>query len=786
MNDTDSLNNSVAVEDSPHKASNVGLPFRSVLVYASTIFIGAFLLFQVQLIISKYILPWFGGAPAVWTTCNLVFQVLLLAGYLYAHLLTSRMSLQVQVKTHLFLIGISFLMLAGLAFLWQSPITAGSGWKPLDASRPVWDIVILLCVSIGAPFFILATTSPLLQRWLSQSMGSSPYRLFALSNAGSLLGLLSYPFFIEPNVPLIRQAWIWSAGYVVYILLAALCAMFFWRVREHLTDPRDTPVPEPQQISDENQPSFGIHVLWLSLAACGCAMFLATTNMICQEIAVIPFLWVLPLSLYLITFIVCFDSSRWYTRGIFHPLYALTPLLFFLTKKSHVLPQVGGYCIAMVVVCMICHGELARLKPSNRYLTSFYLMVATGGAVGGIFVALIAPLIFPAFWEFQIALWACGALIMFVLFYDRNSWFHRGSFWPLLFLMAAAGVIIETCKVYIPSTPVTIYRIFAWGIWGLAAMPVLWIFFGYRLSPVRFRWTRAYAVVLLMLLGTTGVFQLRYQLQGSFSRFRSFFGAFRLEKNGSCLTLKHGTTTHGWQIQDGTWDKAAVGYYTTNTGIGVLLWNHPRLTQNGQGADLRVGVVGLGVGTMAAYGRTGDYFCFYEIDPAVRKMSLGDKPTFTYLKNSSADVQVVMGDARLSMEREAATGDLQKFDVIILDAFNSDSIPIHLMTREAMAIYLKHLRDQNSVVVFHISNRVLDLAPVLRGLAGEFNLSLVIADSFDQDTYSTWGLLSRSPTALKIEKLQRIAEQTVEGAPSVLWTDDNSNLFHVVKKDAWW
>lgn len=786
MTDPDSPNNAVTVKDSPRGASSNGQPLKGILVYASTIFVGAFLLFQVQLIISKYILPWFGGAPAVWTTCNLVFQVLLLAGYLYAHLLTSRMSLPVQVKTHLTLMAVSFLILAGLALLWPSPITAGSGWKPLDASRPVWDIVILLTISIGVPFFILATTSPLLQRWLSQARGGSPYRLFALSNAGSLLGLLSYPFIIEPNVPLIRQAWIWSAGYLVYILLAALCAMLFWRMRGHLTDPPSPPEIAALQTPNEIRPSLGVRVLWLSLAACGCAMFLATTNMICQEIAVIPFLWVLPLSLYLITFIVCFDSSRWYTRGLFHPLYAVAPLLFFLIKKSHVLPQVGGYCIAMVVVCMICHGELARLKPSNRHLTSFYLMVAAGGAVGGVFVALIAPLIFPAFWEFQIALWTCGALITIVLFRDRNSWFHSGPFWPLLFLMAATGGIIETFRVYIPSTPVSIYRIFAWGMWCLAAMPVIWIFFGFRASPVRFRWTRAYSMVFLALLGATSVFQLRYQVQGSFSRFRSFFGAFRLEKNISCLTLKHGTTTHGWQIQDGTWDKAAVGYYTTNTGIGMLLWNHPRLTQNGQGADLRVGVVGLGVGTMAAYGRTGDYFCFYEIDPAVEKMSLGIKPTFTYLKNSLARVEVVMGDARLSMEREAAMGELKKFDVIVLDAFNSDSIPIHLMSREAMAIYLKHLRDQDSVVVFHISNRVLDLTPVLRGLAKEFNLSLVIADSYDQSTYSTWGLLSRSTTALNIERLQRIARQTVEGAPSVLWTDDNSNLLRVVKKDAWW
>jgi len=773
-----------SVAEAPSVALSAGKPLKGILVYAFTIFTGAFLLFQVQLIISKYILPWFGGAPAVWTTCNLVFQILLLCGYLYAHFLSTRMTLSSQIKVHLCLLGFSILVLACLSFIWPSPVTAGPGWKPENASSPVWHIIVLLIVSIGLPFVILSTTSPLLQKWFSHTHNRSPYRLFALSNAGSLLGLLCYPFIIEPNLSLVRQEWIWSMVYVCYVLLAVLSAFMIRRIIKE-------PLPEPDKTANnpnlkESPPGPVIRMLWLLLAACGCAMFLATTNMICQEIAVIPFLWVLPLSLYLITFIICFESSRWYVRWIFHPLYAFTPLLFFMVTKSHVLPQVGGYCIAMAIVCMICHGELARLKPSNRYLTVFYLMVAVGGAVGGIFVALIAPIIFPAFWEFQIALWACGALLMAVLFYDRSSWFHRGPYWPLIVLMAASGVIIEACRVYAQSVPVSVYRAIVWGTWGLAAVPVIWILLGHRNSSIRFQWTRVYSMVFVAILGATMILQIYSQQKGAFSRFRSFFGAFRLEKSGAYLTLKHGSTNHGWQLQDGLWDKTATSYYTVNSGIGMFLWNHPRLTHYGQGADLRVGVVGLGVGTLAAYGRKGDYFCFYEIDPTVEALSRGAQPTFTYLKNSAANVQVVMGDARLSMEREAGKGDLKRFDVIILDAFNSDSIPIHLMTKEAMEIYLKHLRDQDSVVAFHISNRVLDLSPVLRGLAKEFNLSLLIVDSYDQETASTWGFLSPSPTALKIDKLQRLAQKTGEGASSVLWTDDNSNLFHVIKKNAWW
>ena len=786
MNGPESLMNTSSMSHLPGETTQPRQRLRDILPYAATILVGAFLLFQSQLIISKYILPWFGGAPAVWTTCNLVFQLLLLLGYLYAHLLSTRLPLAVQVRTHLYLIGLSLLMLAVLAFLWPSPITAGSNWKPQDTAQPVWNIVSLLTVSIGVPFFVLATTSPLLQRWFTQTQNHSPYRLFALSNAGSLLGLLSYPFIIEPNLSLFRQSWLWSAGYAVYVLLAALVALRMSRAGRLPTGVHDLQHIAAKASSEEIRPGAGIHFLWFSLSACGCAMYLATTNMICQEIAVIPFLWVLPLSLYLLTFIACFDSNRWYRRIVFNPLYAITPLLFFFTKKYDVLPQIGGYSLALFVICMICHGELARLKPSSRYLTHFYLMVACGGAAGGIFVALIAPLIFPAFWEFQVALWACGALLAIVLFRDRSSWFHRGHFWPIIFLMLTAGELIETCIYYFPAISHLVYRAVAWGIWGIAAIPVIWLIFKRRESPSRFRWTQAYALGILALMGAGSFMQLRYQTSGSFIRFRSFFGAFRIIKSGTCLTLKHGTTTHGWQYQDGTYDSSPTSYYTNNSGIGILLWDHPKRSLTGRDAEMRVGVVGLGTGTLAAYGRSGDYYCFYEIDPAVVRTSQGEHATFTYLNNSPANIKVVLGDARLSMERQAALGDLQKFDVLALDAFNSDSIPVHLMTKEAMQIYLKHLRNQDSVIAFHISNRVLDLVPVLRGLSKEFNMTLSMIYTEDQGTRAYWGLLSRSDAALKSWRLERVIEATREGSPSALWTDDNNNLFRLIRKGAWW
>jgi len=764
--------------------------FQSTLPYAVAIFLGAFLLFQVELIIAKYILPWFGGAPAVWTTCMLVFQVLLLAGYVYAHLLATRMRLSAQAVTHLCLMGFSVVLLAGLAFLWPSPITPGSNWKPVGSAEPVWHIVSLLTVSIGAPFFLLAATSPLLQSWFAQTRDRSPYRLFALSNLGSLLGLLSYPFMLEPHLTLNRQAWVWAAGYVVYSLITAACAAL--ALRGEPTTARRLASTSPKPVSEEARPGLVKYLMWFFLAACGCVMFLATTNMVCQEIAVIPFLWVLPLSLYLLTFIACFDSNWWYRRGIFHPLFFVSLVLVLITQKAPVLPQIGSYSLALFVVCMICHGELARLKPASRYLTSFYLMIAGGGAAGGVFVALIAPNIFPAFWEFQFAIFGCGILLALVLFRDRDSWFYRGSPWLACIMVLGVAAAIETSRLLFPDFALLQkLRVYYLVFLGAAGLLAVWSALKPDKFQRRFRLSQAYALGVLALMGIACVMQVQYPLKGVYARFRSFFGAFRIEQNGSNLVLLHGRALHGWQIRDGVRDPTPTAYYATNTGIGIMLWNHPkrRLSLSVPESDLRVGVIGLGAGTLAAYGRPGDYYCFYEIDPAIARIAQGPQAIFTFLKNSAAIVEVVLGDGRLSLERQAVQGNLRKYDVLILDAFSSDSIPVHLLTREAMQLYLSHLRGPDSVVAFHISNRILDLRPVLRGLSREFNLALIIVHSRTGKVTAgtTWGLLSRNPQVFEIPELRSAAAAyRKSGDSTVLWTDDYSNLLDLVQKNAWW
>lgn len=764
---------------------------REVWPFAVVIVLSAFLLFQVQLIIGKYILPWFGGTPSVWTTCMLVFQVLLLLGYIYSHLLAGRLPMRFQARLHLSLLGLSVLIMIILAFVWSSPITPGPSWKPSGKGDPIMSIVTLLTVAVGLPFFLLATTSPLLQDWVARTTERSPYRLFALSNLGSLLGLLSYPFLLEPALTLQQQARLWSWGYGAYAALGAVCVVLVLRRNDGESGRLAADSAAP--VSEQAGPGMALHLIWMLLAACGCVMFLATTNMLCQEIAVIPFLWVLPLSLYLITFIASFASSRWYRRGLFHPLYAVSAVLLLLAQRNKVMPQIICFSLALLVVGMICHGELARLKPASRHLTGFYLMIALGGAVGGVAVAVIAPHLFSGFWEFQAAFIGCGVLLFGALLRDRDSWLRRGPRWVPAALVAGVAVAVAgggwlrpALYSYLPGERYLMLILLG------AGLPAAWAAIGPGRTARSVRWTQAYCVGVIALIGVALGVQMHAEIKGSFYRFRSFFGSFRVERQDKALILRHGETMHGWQIRDGVHDPTPTAYYATNTGIGALLWYHPkRQAVTGEAQYLRVGIVGLGTGTLAAYGRANDYYCFYEIDPAIAWISHGPQALFTYLKNSAARVEVVMGDGRLSLEREAAGGKLQKFDVLVLDAFSSDSIPVHLLTREAMELYLRHLRDEDSVVAFHISNRILDLSPILKGLAKEFNLTLKLFNTVGKGpiTASTrWGLLSRNPDAFqKNPKLaSRSAPPSSKGHLSILWTDDFSNLFQIIEPQAWW
>jgi tetratricopeptide (TPR) repeat protein len=736
-----------------------------MLVYAVTIFTGAFLLFQVQPLIGKYILPWFGGGPGVWTTCMLFFQVLLLGGYAYAHFSSRWLKPRRQAIVHLALLA------AALALL---PITPNDVWKPQGAGNPTLQILALLAVSIGLPYFVLSATGPLVQQWFSRSKpGVSPYRLYALSNVGSLLALVSYPLYFETHFTRHTQAGLWAWGLAVYAVACGFCAVRIWKAEGHSLEfkvlslkskvqgreavvqsqesedgkygrgdetdgieasihpgaPRIThhessipslhqPIPPPISAIDR--------LLWLLLPACASVLLLATTNKICQDVAVIPFLWVLPLALYLLSFIICFDSPRWYKRLPFGLALgaALGGVCWVLFQQNQ---AIAGFVAALFVSCMVCHGELYRLKPDPRHLTGYYLMIAAGGALGGLFVAVIAPLIFTDYFELHWGLLLCGLLFLVVCLRNR-----RPS--PL------------------DSRPSALSKLRwpAWALWavGVAALSIA-------------LWAQAHRFANVTV-----------------SRLRNFYGVLTLSKhytreaNTPYFQLTHGRTEHGMQFLDPVRAAWPTAYYNEGSGVGRALSALPA-------GSRRIGLIGLGAGTLAAYGRAGDYLRFYEINPDV--VQLASSP-FTYLAHCKGKVDVVLGDARLSLEREAP----QNFDLLVLDAFNSDAIPVHLLTEEAFAVYERHIQT-NGIIAFHISNGHLNLEPVVMNLARRFNYEVAVIEygpPRDQwwNQLSTWALLSRNDGLINspgVRESARPAQADVGTVP--LWTDDFASLFQIIR-----
>jgi len=792
-----------------------------VLFYALTIFCSAFLLFEVQPLIGKFVLPWFGGTPAVWTTCMLFFQVLLLLGYGYAHLLIRHLSPRTQRAAHLTVLFVSFWLLVVLEVFWKSPILPSASWKPQNSGYPTWKVIQLLTVSVGLPFWILSATGPLLQGWFSRAHpGASPYRLYALSNLGSLLALVSYPFLVEPAFSLKMQALVWSWGYITFTVLCAYCALLAARPQiaetelsgrratsagERNRDPAGLSSLAAPHLPEPDHPGWSTCALWLGLPACASVMLLATTNQICQEVAVIPFLWILPLCLYLLSFVLCFENDRWYSRRLF--MLALLPAVgmacVVLYKGVHVkIPlQILIYSFALFVCCMFCHGELAGLKPASRYLTSFYLTVATGGASGGIFVGLVAPHLFNGYWELHLGLWLTCFLALVILVCDKDSWVYRRHPWPagialLSTFVLASSVLDED----FPDSLIGAVKnvLHAWQT-GLVAFAVIVLMGIERSGRLRLNRSRPWFAVscLLSTLGTLGfVFHSHAKdyLEGSVTVLRNFYGVLVVveedpeEPKGHLYRLRHGRTTHGLQFQTEDKRYLPTSYYGLNSGIGLALFQHPRrLAMVGaRERNLRIGVVGLGVGTIAAYARAGDYLRYYEINPNVVGLSLGANSYFTYLKHCPGKVDVILGDARISMESELERNGPQGFDLLAIDAFNSDAIPVHLLTQQAMAVYLKHLRAPDGIVAIHISNRYLDLRPVVWGLADHFDLASAYIDSSavgDLAWGSSWMLLAQNPKILQQPEIAKATTpRNVNDYRSRLWTDDYSNLFQILKK----
>ncbi|MBN1443219.1 MAG: fused MFS/spermidine synthase [Planctomycetes bacterium] len=797
---------------------------------AVTIFLSAFLLFQVQPVISKAILPWFGGSPSVWTTALLFFQTLLLLGYSYAHILVRWLEPRRATVLHLSLLVIAFALL---------PITPSEGWKPEDGSHPTLRILVLLLAHVGLPYFLLSATAPLVQVWYDRHHEGArpPYRLYALSNAGSLLALLSYPFIVEPALTIDAQGFTWSMLFGGFALVSGGLALVAgsWglfpdpaagtlaaRDSDSDSDPAagaaadaapaagadtdsvsdaaadadadwaafvaadadadaaadadaDTGAdaatdahaaaaaaaapaggpasagPAPSSLAASDRVSLWRVSLWVFLPAVASMLLLAFTNHVCQDVAVVPFLWVLPLSLYLLSFIICFDREAWYRRRIF-PLLALLAIaglsalqLDEKTEKilkllglkwkvpdlsNNVILEASLYLGILFLVCIACHGELVRIKPPARRLTSFYLAIAAGGAIGGAFVAVVCPLIFDSYFETRLGLMAGAVLGAAILIEDaRRTWLSsRGR---------RARRRWAQVMLFVPLTALT-----------------------------------------ASALAVTAAAQFQEDPTKYIHVARSFYGVLKVKEAGEGdidehrRSLYHGRILHGVQLLDPAHESTPTSYYNAASGIGLAILNCPRL------GPLRLGAVGLGAGTLAAYGEKGDTIRFYEINPQVVEIN---RRFFTFIRSSPARVDVILGDARLSLEREPS----QQFDVLAVDAFSGDAIPVHLITLEAIEVYLRHIKP-DGIIALHISNRHLDLVPVVRAVAAAHGLGIAMIDIDDAggvaDAGSTWMLLTVNEEFLQSDAIREAASPVEEDdKPPCLWTDRFSNLLEILK-----
>jgi hypothetical protein len=686
-----------------------------VPLYAFTIFLSAFLLFLVQPMLAKFILPWFGGSPAVWSTCMLFFQALLLLGYAYAHALV-RLAPRRQAWLHLLLLA------AALALL---PVTPAESWKEGAAASPTARILSLLTISVGAPYLALSATGPLLQAWFARRWPSrSPYRLYALSNAGSLLALFAYPALVETTLRLHVQTLGWSLAFGCFALL---CAWVTWRAR--LSAPLAAGAGSAGDAA-EAAPGARRIAAWILLPGLASLLLLASTNQICQDVASVPFLWVLPLGLYLTSFILCFayeerDFGTWF-GGLSILAVPLAAAALRQGPALHLGVQLGVHAATLFCVCMACHGLLVRMRPGPRWLTGFYLALSLGGVLGGAFVALLAPRLFDDFWEYPLGL---------LLGFGLGAWTLARETWPA--------------------------------------------------SGSRARALRLGGVLLLCgLLAAELDRGLGRAQRSSFLTVRDFYGVFRVADARTEDPAQHkrwvwsGLVAHGLQYQATPRRRWASGYHGRQSGVGLAA-----LHRRAPGASLRMGVVGLGAGALAAYAEPGDALRFYEISPSMAEIA---EDWFSFLADArqrGAQVSTVLGDARLELEAELAAGRPGGFDLLVIDAFTGDAVPMHLLTREAFQVYRAHLAD-GGIIAVNVSNIHIDFDPVLRGLAEALGMA-ALRVSTDEDPAlgqlpARWWLLADRPAALEIPAVRRAADPA-SGGRRLLWTDDFSSLFGVLR-----
>jgi hypothetical protein len=692
----------------------------------------------------------------------LFFQLLLLAGYFYAHLLIRYVQPRRQFLIH------AALLAVGLATL---PIIPAQHWKPTGGDEPTWGILLVLGATVGLPYTLLSATGPLLQAWYVRThTGAIPYRLFALSNFGSMLALLSYPALVEPNLALRGQAWLWSAGFGAFALL---CAYAGWKSRESPAAYSAEAARPTEASLNVDRPSLGKCLLWIGLAACASSLLLAVTSHLTQNVAPIPLLWVVPLSLYLLSFILCFENGWIYQRWFWLVLFAGALVMFgwgmyMYEENTDVIKRlIPALCVALFVCCMVCHGELARSKPHPRYLTEFYLMVSIGGAVGGLFVALASPRLFRGYWELPVALIVAAFLVVVVLWDVKFTELPR---WPwVVWLILLTGAYAWTRRYMDP----------AWR-WRLLAVPAAILIVLILWKPIDE--LGAWPLRVTTLAGCGMLASYLYASEAKTYRYyqftaRNFYGVLHVrdipanDDYPGERSLIHGTINHGTQVNLPGSERIATSYFGFNSGINIALRSlHSR-------GPLHIGILGLGAGVTATLAEARDTLHYYEINPLVVDIA---KTYFGFWNGCPADKRLYMGDGRLSLERIATSENL---DFLAMDAFTSDAVPVHLLTTQAYAVYLRHLRH-DGILAVNISNRYLNLAPVMAQAASEMGFTgVVVADDGDTESYytaSTWVLMSADPAVFTHANFKG-SEPLTRKPGFRVWTDDYSNIIQILK-----
>ena len=687
--------------------------------------LSAFLLFQIQPIIARFILPTFGGGPAIWSACLFFFQAALLLGYLYAHLQVKYVNPTRQVLFH------ACLLLASVALL---PIGFAQFPEWSASSHPALSILLLLAVTIGPLFVLIAASAPLLQHWYARVFPNrSPYRLYALSNFGSLLALLSYPILVEPGLALSDQAEAWSVLYILLALVLIACGLQYRKSNNLIGEDNQ------ENALNKSDPglSFSDRVRWIALAGCGTILLLSVTNQLTQNVAAVPFLWILPLSLYLISYIISFERDRWYRRWFWWPLAALSIFLLLQdmyaeisTDRGSLAWQIALLCSSLFTGCMICHGELARSRSVASRLTSFYLYVALGGALGGGFVNFLAPVLFNGFWELFLSLLGVVLLAGICWYSARSTDTHRF---------------------------VSVSFFAAW-------------------------------VLMLISMSYTMSALIRYEQEAAIHITRTFFGVIEIgeeRKNtiGHARELFHGNTAHGLQVMHPERRHLPTGYYGRSSGLGESIRHHPkRLSESISQRNLSIGVIGLGTGSTAALTQPGERLRFYEIDPEMETVA---RDYFHFLELPKADIEIVIGDARITLQQELDTQGSQAFDLLAVDAFSSDSIPVHLLTEEAFQLYQAHLAE-DGVLAIHITNLYVDLLPVMHSAATYLGMETVIVTDPGKRWFeypSEWVVMSHNENLIGTLRTLKSARPWPEKArlQTLRWTDDFSNLFALLE-----